>query len=312
MKMIKGRFKLKSLQIIVVIASLMFGTLVNAEADTKMYTKESKQLLEQLQQHIEDTLRKISDIESQAGNDINGYLYSVEVPAKKEAIYIGLIMDEEKDLDGYRVLSVTPGSLADKLQIEEGDVILSINQIEISPSTRAQALHSLRALKAGDTLTMSILHRGSYRELDAKITTTHLPDYTLQVGSHSSANSSDELEECGEISISILPPETQDMYQVSVNKIDGETVLNINGNFRLALGSHTLELIEHIRDPYFARRRGEMKNAKMLEIDVEPDIRFHLAAKFNRNNRSKLVEGGYWDPVVWKKSKRECNPGGAS
>ena len=307
-----SRSKLVKCCLFFVLLACCYGAPIVAKTnDQKLYSEESQQLLQQLQSHIEDTLRKISDIESKAGNEINGYLYSVEVPAKKEAIYIGLVMDEEAGLDGYRVLSVTPGSLADKLQITEGDVILSINSIKISNESKAKALHSLRALRAGDTLSMTILHQGSYRELDAKINTTHLPDYTFQVGPSFAANGKD-LADCGEISISILPPETQDMYRVSVNKIDGETVLSINGNFQLALGSHELELIEHIRDPYFARRRGEMKNAKTIEIEVEPDIRFHLAAKFNRNERAKLNSGGYWDPVVWKKTPKKCTPGGNS
>ena len=113
------------------ISLLCFDGLIvtkNARANfaESSYTKESKQILQQLQEHIESTLRRVADIEAQAGNKTDAYFYSVSEPARNEDIYIGLIMDEEPGLKGYRVLSVTPGGLAEKLQISEGDVILSI------------------------------------------------------------------------------------------------------------------------------------------------------------------------------------------
>ena len=67
-----------------------------------------------------------------------------------------------------------------------------------------------------------------------------------------------------------------------------------------------IKVIENIRENSLTRRRGEMKNFKYIEIDIQANKKYALGAKFIRKNRSKLKTGEYWQPVVWSESEESC------
>jgi len=278
--------------------------MVLADQPKQSYTQKSQQLLEQLQPHIKETLRKISTIENEKGHQADHYFYSMTATATHEVQSLGVVLDKQENQAGFKVLSVTLGSLADKLQISAGDIILTINDIEITVSTSTKALHDLQVLTAGEQLKMSTLHAGVYRELIADITKTHIPEFSLQIGT-STSTTMQKNALCGEVFVANSPPVTKDFYPVSIHKVDGKNV-HAN-NLRLSPGLHTLELKEYITDSAFTRRRGEMKNRKNLQINVLPNSRIYLVAKFNRAKRSRLTTGEYWQPVIWKQSQRSCN-----
>jgi len=284
---------------------IAISTVVLADQSEQSYTQESQQLLEQLQPHIKETLRKIATIENEVGRQGEHYFYSMTMAATHEVQPLGVVLDKQKKQVGFKVLSVTPGSLADKLQISAGDIISTINDIEITESTAIKALHDLQILTAGEQLKMSTLHAGVYRELIADITKTHIPEFSLQIGTPTNITTTQSNTQCGEVFVANSPPVTKDFYPVSVQKVDGKNV-HAN-NLRLSPGIHTLELKEYITDTAFTRRRGEMKNRKKLEINVLPNTRIYLVAKFNRAKRSRLTTGEYWQPVIWKQSQRSCN-----
>jgi len=110
---------------------------------------------------------------------------------------------------------------------------------------------------------------------------------------------------CGVVSIFKKPPETKNIYRVAVNKVNGKVVQN-SPEFKLSAGKHKFKVIELIQDSRFTRRRGEMKNYKDFEINVEPNMKYNIGAKYIRKNRSKLKSGEYWEPVIWKSSSTNC------
>ncbi|NMP15069.1 hypothetical protein [Thalassotalea sp. Y01] len=111
---------------------------------------------------------------------------------------------------------------------------------------------------------------------------------------------------CGIVSVYKRPPETKRLYHVVINTIDGVPVGSNSHSFVLSPGKHKIKVMENITDSYFTRRRGEMLNYKVIEIDVEANMRYYLGAKYNRKHKSKLKTGEYWDPVVWKTQEKEC------
>jgi hypothetical protein len=112
--------------------------------------------------------------------------------------------------------------------------------------------------------------------------------------------------QCGIISIYKQPPQAKNIYWVNINMVDGVPVGSGSHTFQLSPGIHKIKVIEQITDSYFTRRRGEMLNYKEFEINVEPNKKYYLGAKFIRKHRSKLKTGEYWEAVVWKTSDRDC------
>ena len=111
---------------------------------------------------------------------------------------------------------------------------------------------------------------------------------------------------CGIITLYNKPPKTKNIHFASINSIDGITVSSDSQVFTLATGKHLVKVIENIRENSLTRRRGEAKNFKFIEIDVQANKKYALGAKFIRKNRSKLSSGEYWEPVVWKENTEDC------
>ncbi|MGB0936882.1 MAG: hypothetical protein ACPGTQ_05465 [Colwellia sp.] len=111
---------------------------------------------------------------------------------------------------------------------------------------------------------------------------------------------------CGEIILHSRPPKTKNMHYAWINQIDGHTVSTKSTRFKLSAGTHRIKVIEQIQSNQFTRRRGEMMNAKYIDFEVKPNMKYSLGAEFVRKNRSKLKTGEYWNPVVWKSTETEC------
>jgi len=113
--------------------------------------------------------------------------------------------------------------------------------------------------------------------------------------------------ECGTIVLYEKPPRTKNIYHAVINTIDDQVVSPKAMRFALSPGKHTIKVIENIQDNSLTRRRGEMKNYKLITFEVKANEKYSLGAKFHRNKRSKLKTGEYWDPIVWKSSEKSCS-----
>ena len=111
---------------------------------------------------------------------------------------------------------------------------------------------------------------------------------------------------CGRVSIFILPPSTKNLYRATVSKVDDDNSKRDRNSFKLPLGKHTVYIHELINDPDFTRRGKSLRKAKSLEINVEENVTYHLAAKFIRSKRLSTYKGKYWEPVVWKTTEVTC------
>jgi len=115
-----------------------------------------------------------------------------------------------------------------------------------------------------------------------------------------------EAKGCGIITVYKKPPKTKNVHYAAINSIDGVVVSTKSRSFVLTTGKHVIKVIENIRENSLTRRRGEMKNFKYIEIDIQANKKYALGAKFIRKNRSKLKTGEYWQPVVWSESEESC------
>lgn len=111
---------------------------------------------------------------------------------------------------------------------------------------------------------------------------------------------------CGVITLYKKPPKTKNIHYAMINSIDGEIVNSKSKSFSLNEGKHVLKVIENIVESSLTRRRGEMKNYKFIEVDIQANKKYALGAKYIRKNRSKLKSGEYWQPVVWSVADVTC------
>ena len=109
---------------------------------------------------------------------------------------------------------------------------------------------------------------------------------------------------CGVVSVHVNPPKAKDIFPASIQKIDKDHLKRDRNSFKLSVGKHTILLQEYIDIKNFTIR--VRSRAKPLEINVEKNTIYHIGAKYNRDKGFKIHKGGYWSPVVWKTSNKEC------
>ena len=277
-------------------------------------TEESKVLLNQLMQQIKVTMTAVANAEQQAGNRIQDLNLTLDIPANVSP-NLGLVLDVENP-QGFKVLSVSPGSMADALSIAPNAVITSINGKQIGNDSRNLVFAELENLTAGDKMSLEILDNGQLEKLNTTVNGQYTPAVQLSIMGSELATTNNDVEvsdsteqsnTCGLVSVFNKPPVTRDLFPVKVTQIGDDGVNIQRVKFKLPVGKHTIHIQEFINDAFFKRRSFSIQDAKTLEIDVEPNTTYHLAAKFNRRDRNKQKGGEYWEPVIWKtQGDRSC------
>ncbi len=282
-------------------------------AENQQFTPESEQLLNQLRGNIKGTLLAVAENEKRAGHNMVDFHFSMELPPQ-QMTNLGLILDVDSSANGYKVLSVTPGSTAEKLAIKSGDRILAINDVKINEVNSGDAIHQLNQLVAGQQIKLALQTNGNYKELSTKIAGQYIPGIRLEIGSQSLAGIETETAEpgssaeaCGEVTVFFKPPQAREIYPAVFNKIDDKHAVRNWHNYRLPVGKHIIYLHEHINDTKNLLRRIGRQKAKPIEIEIKANTRYHLGAKFIRANRFKTLKGRHWEPVIWKTSKAACS-----
>ena len=281
--------------------SLMAGATIGSQT-----TPESEALIDDMVKQIVSTMSAVADAEKKAGNDISKLHIELDIPSTKSP-NLGLVLDVN-DAQGYRVLSVSPGSLADTLQITQGDLVTAINGINTKDDSQSLAFLELENTLPGDKIALQLNKRGKISVVETIVEGQYTPSIKLEIGDTSIATDNDaeqtriELDEtsCGKVSVFFKPPFTQNLHYAYITQINERNVNTNRESFRLPPGKHMVYLHELIEDSMFTRRSRSLQQAKTLEIDVEADTTYYLAAKFIRENRSEQRNGGYWQPVVWK------------
>lgn len=118
-----------------------------------------------------------------------------------------------------------------------------------------------------------------------------------------SVSGMDSGEPCGVVSVFSNPPQTQDLYQVTIARVDQRTVVK-HHSIQLAPGKHVIKLNDQITDPRLTVK-GRYRDAQEFEIEVEANKKYHLAARFFPDKRY-TNRGDYWAPEIWKVTDHSC------
>ncbi|GAA5218441.1 hypothetical protein ACFSJ3_07730 [Corallincola platygyrae] len=108
---------------------------------------------------------------------------------------------------------------------------------------------------------------------------------------------------CGRISSFANPPATQDLHRVTIDRLNDKNVTS-KGFYVLEPGIYQVKVYEQINDHRLraGRNRG---TSKTIEVKVEPNKRYHLAAEFIKDKRYSKTNK-YWEPVIWKVTDEAC------
>lgn len=100
-----------------------------------------------------------------------------------------------------------------------------------------------------------------------------------------------------------LPIDNQakDKYHgLVITSIDGKNV-RITPSHKVALGIHSFSAVEYMN---IYDDRGESKSFKTIELEIDPNYSYYLAAKeFKEPHDQKK---NYWAPVLLKREKSSC------
>jgi len=163
------------------VSSKLCKTLPDSELKKIEHTPSTQQLLMNLQKEIEETTLAIAKHESSTNKDIIDLNYSISLPEKQYA-NLGLLVNlTMKDL-GYQVISVTPGSDADKLGIRVNDFIQKIDGVNVGELSKKTVIGTLYKVNPDDVISLGVESKGVYQELVVKVHGVLLPAITLNVG----------------------------------------------------------------------------------------------------------------------------------
>ncbi|PCI71347.1 MAG: hypothetical protein COB38_05845 [Gammaproteobacteria bacterium] len=280
-----------------------------AALQNNQYSDTTQKILNRLQYQIDASLYAIAEERKKSSESMKGFYFAVEKPAS-ETTNLGVVLDTSHASKGFEVLTVTPNSIAELNGLKTGDRIVEISGHRISESNKQKMFDSLLGLESGTKLSMSVLNNDGEQHLNMPITGNYRPSIKIEIGQQSiqvaqvEDNKQSEDSSCGEISVFFSPPVTKDLHSAFVNSIDGDGVLRNRQTFRLAPGKHIIKLHELISSRENIRRSGGIQKSKPLEIEIEKNVTYHLAAKFNRLKRFKTRKGEYWEPVIWRTKKK--------
>lgn len=222
---------------------------------------------------------------------------------------IGAVIDG-MPMDGGlpRVLAITPRRAAERIGIRAGDRVRAINGIQLE--TAADPGGAIReALESSPGSLHLELQRGEeVVEVSGVPDRVEIPGYRLQI------DPLPQPEGCGRLSTFLKPPPSSGLFPLLLHEVDGRLAGSLDSEVvRVDAGLRRLKLSERIADVRFQTRqnyRREQLNRnemfKYLEIDVQPDTKYHLAARFHPERREPISEQAYWEPVVWKETRETC------
>jgi hypothetical protein len=282
------------------ILNIIFCSALYAAPDKQEYTEESIELLEQLQEQIQGTLMAVAENERKAGRDMSTFYYSVELPAQ-HITNLGLVLDVVHSSSGYKVLSVTPGSTADKLKIKSGDQVLSINDIRITDASSNHAISELHNLIPGDKLELMINSGGEYKEISTLVTGQLIPRIQMEIGSQEEYTD----DSCGVVSIFLTPPHSKAIGTVKLYQVDDNRLKTNRHSFRITPGWHTIHVHKNLDATAITGRPVEEDKIKTIELNIDKDTTYYFGAQYDESAKKQSPDD--WVPVVWKSLNRDCS-----
>lgn len=244
----------------------------------------------------------------------------IERPAERVANF-GLLVDRD-NAAGLLVLGTLPGGSAERIGLQAGDRLMAANGIDLTGPGGSERMRSLLDnLEDDGPMAFDVVREGSKRHLTGNVDAVALPamrielipsdDSTVSGGGDRVRGDPDSV--CGRISTFAAAPRTRELFPARLIAVDGELPGPSNQDtFRIAPGTHVLTVAEMIDERYFSAIANQQRSRrgrdayKMLEIDVQPGVTYLLAARYYPNQHSSILDGGYWEPALWKERAEPC------
>lgn len=246
---------------------------------------------------------------------------------------LGVLVDSsgaQAARNGLRVLGTTPGGSAQRMGLQSGDLITTVNGSKLSglgesDAGMAQAAVVLREkvdAAGSDPLRFDVIRDGKSMVVSGVVASTWIPAVHLRLGDGFEVASADDKaagsattqDGCGRVSIFDVAPRQQGLHAATLISIDGRrSPFAGQTSFRLSAGTHVLTVAERIESRYLPfndrlRNSNTSEPYKTLTIDVAANTTYLLAAKLNQDKRNEWRDGAYWEPVIWKETSESCTP----
>lgn len=246
----------------------------------------------------------------------DGGMVVIERPAERVANF-GLLIDSDSR-DGLRVLGTLPGGSAERIGLRAGDRLLAANDVDLRGDGGSARMRSLLdALDDGDTLTVRLQRGGRELELAGTVDAIQLPAMRVELQTGGAGGDGhvpgDPESTCARITTFPAAPRTRDLFPANLVAVDGRSPGTVRqDSFRVSPGRRVLTVAESIDPSYFSgvansqrsRRAGQLH--KTIEVDIQPGVTYLLAARFIRDRSSEILDGSYWQPVIWKERAEPC------
>lgn len=234
----------------------------------------------------------------------------IERPAEKVANF-GALVDRDED-DGLRVLGTLPGGSAERIGLRGGDLLLAANGTALRGAGASERMRGLLAsLEDGDPVRFEVLRDGRNQELAGTMQVLELPAVRVEL-LEGAALAADPDSSCGRLSTFPVPPRTRQLHPATLLAVDGRLPgPSSQDSFRVAPGRYRLTLAENIDSREFGavanrqRARRGVREA-VLELDVRAGVTYLLAARLETDRREAILQGDYWQPVVWRERAERC------
>lgn len=280
---------------------------------------QSLKQLEQLKQRIQGTLWTIAENETALGHDMRQFSYLAEIP-RKALPNLGLVIGLDSKSMGFRVIDILSGSSAESLDLEKGDLIISINHLYILHASTNGLMNVLKNLTPKQEITLGILISGTEHFITTKVKALHIPSINFSVGNtkayppfiyqfndpalqYQQGNKKVVEDEgsCGIISVLKILEDYRTRMPLRSAKID-PSITSIDGNIQnfnkhtyvLPIGKHTVE-ITRIN-----------KGVRSFEINVQANKKYELSyfifskEKVSSDRLLSLgISNKYRDPSFW-------------
>lgn len=288
------------LRLLFLLTCLVCSVILSAK-EAELKSAEAQILADNLKREISATLAEINRLELAERNEHADLSFVLSQPSYS-VINFGVIIEP----DTRSILSVTPYSNAHALGLKAGDAIKSLR----IDGQAVQDFSEGVTLNPGSLIQVEVQRAGSEKLLSLETSAQNktIPAWSLKVDASNSGQNVAGQFGCGYISVFFTPPTTKYQFPAKVYEVDGESGYHIRETIKLPAGVHSLKVHEFIPENMLPRRKSGIEKAKILDITIEPDKTYHIAAQFEPEKRLNLADVAYWEPVVWKVSESKCRP----
>ncbi|HEX7803382.1 MAG TPA: PDZ domain-containing protein [Pseudoxanthomonas sp.] len=238
-------------------------------------------------------------------------LASTALQSGSQARYLlGAVVDVRRaNVSGVTLLAVTPGGAADRIGLQPGDQLISVNGQRLDNTLTPSSVLENALQHGKGALQVEALRNGKRIALSGRADQeTSTPAVKGQAPA------------CGYVStLGAVPKVSRGIHDAIITSIDGQgTPLEPPNRHRLTAGRHVLVVSESIddahlsskqrQDRYLVLRRLQVRANKALVVDVKPGVRLRIGAQLLRDrlDTQNIRENLYWEPVVWEEVADKC------